>query len=335
MVNYYAVLGVGRTSHKDEIKVAYKKLAREHHPDKNNGDDTTFKEVSEAYDTLSDDKKRKAYDIKMSFSFDYGRWGQAFGEASTAENFHKSGKPEAPKGTDISVNVVLTLDDVILGTSRKITHKVLRTCNMCDGSGASTLRSCSICKGHGTVRKSVRNLFGDTIEVKLCKQCWGTGVEIDTPCMTCKGEGCISEEETTVVNLPVGSKNDNFIEIIGKGNAGRRGGVRGNLRVNMSVNLPDGVTRKGNDLYIGHEITISEAVLGTIIKVDGPKKIVELKVKPATQSGTLLRVKNGGILKGFLYVQLKVIIPEIISDEQRELFTRLSEIDKDFSFLEE
>jgi molecular chaperone DnaJ len=335
MINYYAVLGVGRTATKDEIKVAYKKLAREHHPDKNGGDDTKFKEVSEAYDNLYDDKKRKAYDVKMKFSFDYGRWGQAFGEASTAENFHKTGKPEAPRGTDVSVDVVLTLDDIILGITKSFTYKVMTTCNMCDGSGASTLKSCSICKGHGTVREHKKNLFGDTLEVKSCKRCWGTAVEIDTPCMTCKGEGCISEEETTLVDLPAAAKHGNFIDIIGKGNAGRRGGARGNLRVNMSVNLPDGVIRKGNDLYIDHEITVSEAVLGTTIKVDGPKKMVELKVKPATQSGTLLRVKNGGVLKGFLYVQLKVIIPEVISDEQRELFKRLSEIDKDFSFVDE
>lgn len=338
MINYYSVLGVSRTSTKEEIKSAYKKLARELHPDKNKDNpdaESRFKEVSEAYNNLYDDKKRKSYDGKMKFSFDFNRWGQAFGEANTAENFHKNARPESPPGPDIEYPITLTLDEIISGVKKEVTYKVLKPCRTCDGSGAKTLKSCSVCNGHGTVRQKKSGMFGQTLEVSTCKKCWGTAVEIKEPCMDCKGEGRISEEETTEVTIPAGVTSKNFIKIIGKGSAGKRGGPRGNLVLITTEKIPDKITRKGNDLYMDHEITVSEAVLGTTIKVDAPKKSVELRVLPSTQSGTMLRVKNGGILRGNLYVQIKVIIPEIISDEQKQLFERLREIDKEFSFDEE
>jgi len=335
MINYYTVLGVSRTSSKEEVKGAYKKLAREYHPDKNNGDDTKFKEISEAHDILSDETKRKAYDAKMNFSFDFNRWGQAFGESTTAEDFHKTGKPEAPKGPDIHQEVVVTLDEILNGVKKEVTYHALRPCYSCDSSGAKTLKACILCKGHGTVREKKTNIFGSSLEVVVCKKCWGSAVEVDLPCTTCKGDGRISEEEVTNVNIPAGVKNKNFINVVGKGSAGKRGGTRGNLIVDIVEELPQNITRKGSDLYMEHEITLTEAVLGTTIKVNTPKKTVELKIKPATQSGTLLKIKNGGIFKGSLYVQVKVLIPELYSDEQRQLFVRLSEIDKEFSFEDE
>ena len=338
MVNYYTILGVSRTSSLEEIKKAYKKLARELHPDKNKDNldaEDKFKKVSEAYDTLSDDKKRKAYDAKMNFSFDFNRWGQAFGEANTAENFHKQGRPEPPKGSDIEEHMTITLKDIISGKPKDITYKVLKACGTCDGTGAKTLKQCSVCNGHGIVRRKKTGMFGSTLEVDACSKCWGSGVEIDSPCMECKGEGVVSEEETTPINIISGVKSVESIKMIGKGNAGRRGGPRGDLIVYINEELTSGITRKGNDLYMSHEITVSEAILGTTIKVDSPKKSVELKVKPATQSGTLLKVKNGGIMKGSLFVEIKVLIPEIISDEQRKLFERLKEIDEEFLFNEE
>ena len=335
MINYYAVLGVSRTSSKEDIKVAYKKLAREYHPDKNNGDDAKFKEVSEAYDNIYDDKKRKAYDAKMKFSFDFGRWGQAFGESTTAEDFHKTGRPESPPGPDVNQDMTITLDEVISGVKKEVVYDAMKPCRTCDGSGAKTLTSCSLCNGHGIVRERKQNLFGSSLEASVCKKCWGTAVEIKDPCMACKGEGRISEKESAMVSIPSGTKSGNFINIIGKGSAGKKGGPRGNLIVHITEKLPKGITRKGNDLYMEHSITVSEAVLGTEIEVEGPKKTITLKVIPSTQSGTLLRVKNGGILRGYLYVQINVIIPEIISDEQRVLFERLNEIDKDFSFDDE
>ena len=338
MINYYTILGVSRTSSKDDIKVAYKKLARQFHPDKNKDNpeaEIKFKEVSEAYDTLSDDKKKKSYDAKMNFSFDFNRWGQAFGEANTAETFHKQGKPEPPKGSDIEQHITITLNDIISGVSKKITYKAFKSCSTCDGTGANTLKECSVCNGHGSTRSKKTTMFGTTLEVGICKKCWGAGVEIDTPCMECKGEGVLNEDDTAEINILSGVNSGDFIKVIGKGNAGRRGGPRGNLIVYVNEELPLDINRKGNDLYMKHEITLSEAVLGTIIKVNAPKKNIELKVKPATQSGTLLKVKNGGIMKGSLFVEIKVLIPEIFTEEQRKIFERLKEIDEEFSFFDE
>ena len=335
MINYYAVLGVARNAKKADIKVAYKKLAREYHPDKNKDTEDKFKEIAEAYETLFDDKKRKTYDAKMSFSFDFNRWGQAFGEASTAEDFHKTGRPEAPIGSNVEEKISVTLDEIITGVKKEVTYKVSKGCSACDGSGAKSLQSCSMCKGHGVVREKKQSLFGTTLESSTCKRCWGTAVEIKDPCMNCKGEGRISVSETTEVSIPAGVKSSNFINIVAKGHAGKRGGPRGNLVVSVTEDIPSNINRKNHDLYMEHVITVSEAVLGTIIKVEAPKKTVDLKVSPATQSGTLLRVKGGGILRGHLYVQLKVVIPEVISDEQRKLYEKLNEIDKYFSFDDE
>lgn len=339
MKNYYTILGIARNAGLAEIKKSYKSLARELHPDKNKDTPNTedkFKDVSEAYSVLSDDKKRKVYDSKLNSTFDFNRWGQAFGSSNTAENFHKKARPEVPKGSNIEVTLNISLSELVVGVIKDVEYEVKETCNICDGTGAKTLKSCSVCKGKGVVKEKKQNLFGSTLEVGVCKKCWGTAVEIDTPCMECVGEGVVNKKHTRSIDLSNALISDgNFIEYPAEGNAGRRGGAKGNLKVKLDIDTPSNVIRKGHDLYMSHEITALEAILGHTISIDAPKKKVDIKVKPGTQHGKLLRVKGQGIVGGSLFIEIKVLIPEYLSDEQRALYLKLKELEDEYSFDDE
>lgn len=329
-------MGVARNAGLGEIKKSYKSLARELHPDKNKDNpdaEEKFKDISEAYSVLSDDKKRKVYDSKLNSTFDFNRWGQAFGSSNTAENFHKKARPEPPKGSNIDYTLKLSLNDLVNGTQKEIKYKSKDRCSTCDGTGAKKLKSCSICQGKGVVKEKKRNLFGVTLEVNTCKRCWGTAVEIDVPCMDCVGEGVISNEHVLNIDLSnVVIADGNYIEYIAKGNAGRRGGAKGNLIVNLDIDIPSKIIRKGHDLYMSYDITVLEAILGHTISVDAPKKTVDIKIKPGIQHGTLLRVKNQGIMDGSLFVEINISIPEYITDEQKELYIKLKNLEDEYSF---
>lgn len=336
MEDYYQILDVKRGAELSDIKKSYKDLARKYHPDKNPGDkkaEKAFKAISEAYSTLSDSKKRKVYDSKMSFSFDFNRWGQAFGERarkSRATHFNSHVRPEPPKGNDLKVIIDLTLEEIYSGCKKTIKINKWKRCPVCDGTGAKTNRKCSQCNGVGSIRTLQRNShFGQSIVVETCRSCYGSGVEIETPCGYCKGESRIKEDANIKVVIPKLVNNKNFIVINGEGDAGKTNGPNGNLNITINELSHDKFHRKGNDLYTELEVSIADLVLGTVAKIptlDGGS--VDIKIPAGHSPHSHCKVKGKGLSKkDDLIVTLNLIIPKNLDERQKKLFEELREIE--------
>jgi len=336
MEDYYQTLGVKRGAEIADIKKSYKTLARKYHPDKNAGNEELekkFKAVSEAYETLSDEKKRKAYDSKMSFSFDFNRWGQAFGQRQTeskATHFNTHIRPEPPKGNDLKATLDLTLEEIYSGCKKTIKINKWKRCPVCDGTGAKTNQSCSQCRGMGSIRVLQKNsMFGQVISVETCRKCYGSGVEIKNPCDYCKGESRIKEEGTIRIKVPKLVNNNNFIVINGEGDAGKINGPNGNLNITINELPHKTFKRKENDLYTEIEVSITDLVLGAVLKaptLDGNK--VDIKIPAGHSPHMWCNVKGKGLTEeNNLIVTLKLIIPTNLDTRQKELFEELREIE--------
>jgi len=336
MIDYYKVLGVSRTAKSDEIKKAYKKLAFQYHPDKNQGNsdaEVKFKEISEAYDTVGDSEKRKVYDSKMSWSFDFNRWHHAFGDADTANNFKSAGRPEAPKGSDITVDVFITLEEIVLGTECIVKVSRMSRCSLCDGTGAKTNKSCSVCNGAGFVRKIQKSsMFANTMTVDKCNSCWGAGVEIDRPCHSCVGTGCLLEEKTIKVNIPIGFQDGEKLRVPNMGNHGNRGGPAGDLFVVVHQTPHTLFTREGKNLFTKVTVSSIDLILGGSYKVPTLFEKVEFKIPSGTQPNTKFRIKEKGVAGGALYVEVLCEIPTAINDEQKKHYEALKKLEKEFDF---
>jgi len=334
MRDYYSILGVKRNATLDDIKKAYKKLARENHPDKNPNDteaETRFKEASEAYETLSDPEKRSAYNNKINFSTDFNRWGQAFNrKKSDAASFNSTMKPEPPKGNDLKISLALTLEEIYEGCKKTIKLNKWRRCPTCDGTGAETTRACSHCNGVGHVRKVQKtSMFGNSIVVDVCKVCYGSGAEIDKPCIYCKGDSRIKEERTIQVKIPKLINGKNYIILNGEGDAGKNSGPSGNLRIEIEE-IPHKIFgRVGNDLYVESELSISDLVLGSTTKVPTLSGgCVEIKIPAGHSPYVNLSIKGKGLTEDTnLYVVPKLVIPTNLDERQKNLFQELREIE--------
>ena len=340
--DYYEVLGVSRTASEAEMKSAFRKLAMQYHPDRNAGDheaEVKFKEINEAYQTLSDGQKRAAYDRYGHAAFaNGGAGGPGFGNdfsdfmSDIFENFFGEtgrgrgrGAGGRERGADMRYNLEITLDDAYQGKNAELKIPTAITCEVCSGSGAkpgSKPKTCPTCAGAGRVR-ATQGFF--SIE-RTCPNCHGRGETIDDPCGACGGAGRITRERTLSVNIPAGVEDGTRIRLAGEGEAGLRGGPPGDLYIFLSLKPHPFYQRDGADLFCRVPISMVTAALGgefNVPTLGGAEALV--KVPEGTQSGKQFRLKGKGmpVLRsrdmGDLYIQVVVETPQKLSKRQREL----------------
>ena len=356
--DYYQILGISRNASPDEIRKAYHKLAHKHHPDKG-GDEKKFKEINEAYQTLSDKEKRTQYDrfgqvfegfpgggpgFEPGFDFGFGRgkFGEdfefEFGDlGEMMEEIFGFGQPQRrkdlKKGKDIEIDLEIPLEDTLKGKEKEITLAKMTSCSRCQGSGAepgTKITECFSCRGTGEVQQIKKTFFGSFTRATICPECRGEGYRPEKPCNVCKGEGRLRREEDIKIFIPAGVDTNQVIKVEGKGEAGRRGGKPGDLYCRIFVKSHPVFKRKGDDLYLKTPISFSQAALGEEVEIktlEGKK--VLLKVPPGTESGKILRISDKGIPhfsgygKGDMYVELIVKTPKKLTKKQKELLEAL------------
>jgi molecular chaperone DnaJ len=346
----YGTLGVAKGASQDEIKKAYRKLARQYHPDANPGDPSAeerFKEVQHAYDVLSDPEKRKQFDRFGSengrggfgqgganfenFDFaDLGDLGDIFGGLFGGRGRTQQQRQRGQRGSDLEVEVRLSFEDSLQGVETKIPVELETACRECGGSGAKPGTApilCPECKGRGVISES-QGLFALS---QPCPRCRGNGTVIEDPCPTCRGTG--RERRTTryTVKIPAGVKDGSRIKLRGKGEAGYGGAEAGDLYVVTRVAPSKVFTRRGDDLVVDVTVAYPDAALGAQVEVPTPDGTVTVKVKAGTNDGTLLRVKGRGAPKlkgsgkGDLLARVKLTVPKKLSKKQRELLEELKQ----------
>ena len=358
MKDLYEVLGVKKGASADEIKKAYRKLAREHHPDKNPGDtaaEERFKEIQGAYDVLSDPEKRKQYDqvgprifsgaggpgqggnFSWSGNFgDLGDLGDLFGGmfGGAGGSSPRGRRPRGEKGRDVEVAVNVSFEDSLEGLEAKIPVELETSCSVCHGTGAEPGTSpqiCPECRGRGVVSED-EGFFAFS---RPCPRCHGNGTVIERPCRNCKGSGRERRTKRYTVKIPAGVKNGTQIRLKGKGEAGTNGGPAGDLIVTTRVAASPLYERRGADLVLEVPVTYAEAALGATVEIPTPEGRVALKVPAGSQDGKLLKVKGRGAPKlkgggkGDLLARLRVSVPTKLSKAEREAIENLQKVSHD------
>jgi molecular chaperone DnaJ len=340
----YEVLGVTREASADEIKQAYRKLAREHHPDVN-GDPASeerFKEVAGAYEILSDPEKRQRYD---AFGQAGGSGAQGFadiqdifdmffgGGFATGGTRTRRPRSRARHGEDLGVRVSLTFAEAAFGVRRELEIDRLAVCDTCGGNGAAPGTApvaCRTCRGTGQVQAVRRTIFGTVMTAAPCDTCGGSGQEIPDKCATCLGEGRRRAPATVAVDIPAGVSDGMELRVTGSGHAGVAGGPDGDLYVSISVEPSLAFERRGQDLFTVLDLTMTQAALGVQLDIEGLDATERVAVEPGTESGTVVRLKGKGVPnlnrrgRGDLYVTLHVVTPHDLSREERTLMERLA-----------
>jgi molecular chaperone DnaJ len=349
MRDFYEVLGVERNATDDEIKRAYRNLARQYHPDANPGDAEAaehFKEVSVAYATLSDPEKRRQYDMfgPEGLGVGAGAGGDPFGFGlnDLFEAFFGGGDPFGrrassgpPRGPDAETVMVLGLEEVVTGVTKGIDLTMPLECDACDGSGCAPgthPQTCTTCSGSGEVRTIRRSMLGQIVTSGPCQECGATGQTIPSPCPTCRGEGRVRGPRHLDVEVPAGIDDGQRLRLSGRGPAAPRGGVPGDLYVTVRVEPHDEFVRDGNDLHTVRRVAMTQAALGMTLPVttfDGER---EVSVPAGTQPGRVFSLGGLGVpalrngRRGDLHVHVEVEIPEKLSSEEAELLARFAEL---------
>ncbi len=344
--DYYEVLGVSRAATQDELKSAFRKLARNYHPDVNKSPDAEerFKELNEAYAVLSDADKRAAYDrfghaglngmggMPDFSSFDFGDlFGDLFGFGSSTRRRTRN----APRrGPDLSQTIGLSFEEAVFGVDKEIEITRDQTCSTCRGSGAApgtTPIRCSTCNGHGEVQSVRQTFLGSMVQVSTCPSCRGQGETIAAPCPDCRGRGLRRVTVHKTISVPPGVDNGTQIRLAGEGQPGVNNGPNGNLYIEIKVKPHQFFRRRRNDLLLDLDVNVAQAALGAEVEVptiDGP---VRLKIPKGTQAGKIFRLKGKGVPdvhgngRGDQLVIVNVEIPTRLSSEQQVLFERLAE----------
>ena len=363
MNDYYEILGVARNANKEDIKKAYRKLAHKYHPDKTKGDDKKFKELSEAYEVLYDDKKRVEYDTYGKTSGGgagangYGQGGQGFGGFDYGDFASKNGqgfefdfgdifenffggqgggrRPRTKRGADIAVDLSISFEDSIFGTERKILLSKVSYCSVCKGSGAepnSGVEKCSACQGAGKIHESRRSIFGAVSSFRECSRCSGKGTIPTKKCSACSGHGVSKKGEEITVNVPPGIRDGEAISLPGLGEAAA-GGVAGDLYVKFTVGKHPVFRRENLNLIMDLDVKISEALLGVekdIMTLDG---LIKLKVPAGINSGEILAARGKGVPhghglsgargRGDLMIKAVIRTPRKISKKAKDLIEEL------------
>jgi molecular chaperone DnaJ len=348
--DYYEILGVGRSATQEELKNAFRQLARKYHPDVSKEPDAEerFKEINEAYAMLSDEQKRAAYDrfghagvqgggspdfSTVDFSdifeeiFGFGGFG-GFGGRGSARS-----RNIPRRGADLQLKVQLTFEEAVFGAEKKIEYTREEPCSTCGGKGAEPGTSpvrCTTCKGSGEVRQVRQTILGSMVQVATCATCGGSGEMIATPCHTCTGRGLERKTRKETVNVPAGVDNGNQIRLAGEGQPGINGGPHGNLYLLLEVIPHKFFRRKENDILLDLSINVAQAAVGADIEVPTVDGLAPLKITPGTQPGQVLRLRNKGVphvrgsRRGDQLVIINVDIPKTLTPEQRALFEQLA-----------
>jgi molecular chaperone DnaJ len=353
--DYYEILGISKTASKDEIKKAYRKLALKHHPDKNKGDKSSeekFKEASEAYHVLSDDKRKTNYDQFGHAAFE-GGGNQGFGNFDFGSSFSDifedffgddifggrrgSSRRGSNRGNDLRYDVSISLEDAYSGLNKKVNYTTYKKCSRCTGQGSepgSKPKTCNYCNGRGKVRSN-QGFF--TIQ-QTCPECSGYGETIGNPCRQCRGNGKTQAKESVSVKIPKGVDDGTRIRVSGKGEAGSKGGATGDLYLFISIDNHSIFKRSDEHLYFELPITFTDAALGTSVEVpsiDGGR--AKIKIPSGTQHGKQLRLRGKGmpLLRGNgygdLYIKIITEIPSNLSSKQRELLEEFKKLETDKS----
>ena len=358
--DYYEVLGVPKTASQDEIKSAFRKLAKKYHPDVSKEENAAekFKEAQEAYAVLSDENKRRQYDqfghsaftnSQGGFSgfdgFDFGSMEDIFGDMFRGFGFgggysSRGGRNRAQDGSDLLYRMSISFDEAVHGAKRDIKVESEDECDNCHGQGGFNSKTCPECKGSGTVTRQQSTLFGSFLTKTTCSHCSGSGTSFEKICTECRGSGRVNKEKTLTVTIPKGVDTGNRLRIAGKGEAGTNGGAHGDLYIEFTVKEDDFYQRDGNDIYIVVPLTITEAVLGCKKEIPTIYGGVELTIPEGTKNNSKLRLKGKGInsdinnKKGDMYVIVNVIIPSKLNRKQKDLFKELAktELDNDNEF---
>lgn len=346
----YAVLGIRNDADDADIKRAYRKLAREYHPDARPDDpeaEARFKEISTAYAVLGDPEKRRRYDTFGPDAFrgsGAGAGGQGgsdpFGFGDIFEAFFGGDGFGAAGGgrrgaSDVATEILISLDEAVSGVTRTLQARMPVECTDCDGTGCSPgteATLCGECHGNGQVRQVRRSVLGQMVTTGVCPRCGGAGMEIPHPCARCRGDGRVNDVVDIDVDVPAGIEDGQRMRLTGKGPVGPRGGDRGDLYVDVRVAAHDRFTRDGDDLHATLEIPVTAMVLGAVREFAAFGEPVEVEIAPGTQPGHVVRVKGQGVPHlrgrrcGDLYIHLTVVVPESVDEEQAELFRRLAEL---------
>ncbi len=358
--DYYEVLGVQKGASADEIKKAYRKVAMQYHPDRNQGDaaaEEKFKEAAEAYEVLSDSNKKAQYDRfghagmsgaagggggfggGMRMEDIFSNFGDIFGGDDPFSSFFGGGRQggggrRGSRGSNLRVKLKMTYADIAHGATKKIKVKKHVHCGTCNGSGAkdsNSVQTCKTCGGSGQVRRVSNTFLGQMQTVSACPSCNGEGVTITAKCNSCKGEGRVFGEETISIDVPAGVQEGMQLSMSGKGNVGERGGGAGDLLILIEEEKHPDLVRDGNDVQFSLPLSFHDVVFGTQVEVptiDGKAKI---KIPPGTQSGKIFRLKGkgfpeiNGYHKGDQMVQVKVWTPQQLSEEERRAIEQLKD----------
>jgi len=366
--DFYKILGVKRDAKPEEIKKAYRRLARKYHPDVNPGDKSAeerFKQMSEAFDVLSDPKKRTVYDRFGQYSdnladaaarggatytqgtpFDFSGfdWGSASTSTGGGSSFRdifadlfgggkaerEPPRPQPQRGADIEMPLALTFEEAITGLTTNLTVNRSDQCSRCHGAGdtGGPLSVCTTCKGTGQVQRAGGRLRFS----QECPDCSGTGKR-RSPCALCKGKGTLPKTETVKVRIPAGVDTGSRVRIPAKGEGGRLGAPPGDLFIITNVGRHQYFTRKGDNVYVTVPLTVPEAALGAKIEVPTVEGKAQLRIPPGTQSGQKFRLRRRGApslrdsnVHGDQFVEVQVVLPKVISEETKELLRKYSQM---------
>ena len=340
-LDHYAVLGVDRDASFDEIKKVYRKLAREYHPDVNSDPSAgeKFKEITTAYEVLSDPDKRQRYDLGGDPFSNSGFGGGGFGFGDIMDAFFGGGTSQrGPRtrmraGQDALIRVELDLAEACFGCSRELSVETAVLCEKCTGSGSangSKPKICDICKGRGEVSHVTRSIIGQVMTSRPCNSCQGYGTVITNPCPECAGEGRVRSKKKINVEIPAGVETGNRIQMSGAGEVGPGGGPAGDLYVEIIERPHEFLIRDGNNLHMSIEIPMTSAALGTDVSVETLDGAKEVHIKSGTMSGANVTLKDLGITKlrghgrGDLIVHIEVTTPHKLNGEQEELIKKLA-----------
>jgi len=357
--DYYEVLGLKKDASKEEIKKAYKTLAKKYHPDVNKESDSAekFKKISEAYAVLSDDTKRPQYDQfgKEGFQNKYSQedifrnfdfndiFGDIFsGDGSPFEMFFGGGRKRQKRGRDLRYDIEIEFEEAIFGCTKEIEIKKLDICDTCDGTGSKDgkLEACKECNGTGQVRVSRRTPFGSFVQVTGCSACNGEGKTITHPCKECNGSGRAHKIKKLKINIPAGVDNESQLRVNKEGESGVRGSISGDLYIVIYVKESEIFEREENNIYLEVPISFSQAALGDEVKIPTLEKEVTLKIPSGTQPGDKFKLSGKGAPyvdgygRGDQIVIVRVITPKSLNKEQKKLFEELKKNEDKKSLLD-
>ena len=356
--DYYEVLGVDRNATKDDLKKAYRKLAMQYHPDRNPDNkeaEEKFKEAAEAYEILSDDEKKARYDRfghegvrgsgygSQGFSDIndiFSHFSDIFGGSSIFDDFFGGGQRRTRSrgsrgvpGSDLKVNLKLTLEEIAEGTAKKIKIKKQVKCDECKGTGAeagTSTKTCPVCQGTGEVKTISRSVFGQFVNITTCNNCNGEGSVVDNPCKKCFGDGRIQDDSFLNINVPAGVHEGSYMTLRGEGNIGKRGGPSGDVIVIFQESPHEYFVREGDDIVFDLHVNFPDAALGTEVEIPTLNGKAVLKIDPGTQPGKLLKMRNKGIKhlnhggSGDQIVRINIEVPKKLNSKEKELLKELS-----------